>query len=138
MSYTLPITSTKLLLGVHPDLCKLVSRAIEVSTIPFIVTEGVRTIERERSLIAKGLSALKNPFRCRHVPSNCKEGFFGHAVDLVPLVNGKPAWDWKVIPLVARAMKQASSELHIPIEWGGDWKTFKDGPHYQLPWNLYP
>jgi peptidoglycan L-alanyl-D-glutamate endopeptidase CwlK len=30
-------------------------------------------------------------------------------------------------------MKQAAYELNIKIEWGGDWKSFKDGPHFQLP-----
>lgn len=35
---------------------------------------------------------------------------------------------------LADAMKQAAKELNVPIEWGGDWRTFKDGPHFQLPW----
>lgn len=132
-------TSLDRLKGVHPDLVRVVKKAAELTTVPFIVTEGVRTVERERSLIAKGLSALKNPFRCRHVPTKTAQyGVVGHAVDIVPLVNGKPAWDWKIIPAVARAMKSAALAEHVTIEWGGDWKTFKDGPHYQLPWKLYP
>lgn len=129
---------TQLLYGVHPDLVKVVQKAAEITTQPFTVTEGVRTVEREKSLIAKGVSSLKDPFRCRHVPTKCKEGVLGHAVDLVPLVDGKPVWDWKIIPLVARAMKAAASAENVVIEWGGDWKLFKDGPHYQLPWKLYP
>ncbi|WP_084494694.1 M15 family metallopeptidase [Alkanindiges illinoisensis] len=32
---------------------------------------------------------------------------------------------------------EAAKELNIPLEWGGDWKNFKDGPHYQLPWKQY-
>lgn len=126
------------LYGVHPDLVKVVRKAADITTQPFVVFEGVRTLEREQSLIAKGLSKLKDPRRCRHVPTRCKEGILGHAVDLVPLVNGKPVWDWKLIPAIARAMKSAASEVNVTIEWGGDWITFKDGPHYQLPWKLYP
>lgn len=126
------------LFGVHPDLVKVVRRAAELTTQPFTVYEGVRTIEREKSLIAKGLSKLKDPRRCRHVPTQCDKGLLSHAVDLVPLDNGKAVWDWKLIPAVARAMKAAALECHVTIEWGGDWITFKDGPHYQLPWKLYP
>ena len=37
-----------------------------------------------------------------------------------------------------KVVKQAAAELGIPIEWGGDWRTFKDGPHWQLPWAKYP
>lgn len=126
------------LVGVHPDLVKVVRKAATLCDQPFTVFEGVRTIEREKSLIARGMSALKNPFRCRHVPTKTKLGVFSHAVDLVPLVKGQPVWDWKLIYPIAKAMKQAANELKIPIDWGGDWRTIKDGPHYQLPWKFYP
>ncbi|EIT3942437.1 M15 family metallopeptidase, partial [Escherichia coli] len=39
---------------------------------------------------------------------------------------------------IAAAFRQASQELNIPVEWGGDWKTLKDGPHFQLPHGAYP
>ncbi|MCW2335708.1 hypothetical protein M2323_004664, partial [Rhodoblastus acidophilus] len=72
---------------------------------------------------------------CRHVPTNG----FGHAVDLAPVVNGVIPWkDWSKFASVARAMKAAASQVHVSITWGGDWKTFKDGPHFELPKNLYP
>jgi peptidoglycan L-alanyl-D-glutamate endopeptidase CwlK len=139
MSWSLDKASEGKLIGVHPDLVKLVREAVATCEQPFIVFEGVRTVERERSLIAKGVSALKDPFRCRHVPTNDpKYGLVSHAVDLVPLINGQPKWSWPEIYPIARAMKAASSKLHISLEWGGDWKTIKDGPHYQLPWSLYP
>lgn len=97
------------------------------------------SLRRERSLIAKGFSKLKNPFRCRHVPTkDAKYGLVSHAVDLVPVVGGKPQWQWPQIYPIARAMKAAATREHVVVEWGGDWKTIKDGPHYQLPWNLYP
>ncbi|MCW2286858.1 M15 family metallopeptidase [Rhodoblastus acidophilus] len=132
---TLNKTSMDRLQGVHPDLVKVVLKAAEITDQPFIVTEGVRTVERERSLIAKGLSSLKSPFSCRHVPTNG----FGHAVDLAPVVNGVIPWkDWSKFASVARAMKAAASQVHVSITWGGDWKTFKDGPHFELPKNLYP
>ena len=132
--------SEEKLKGVHPDLIRVVRKAALLCDQPFVVFEGVRSVERERSLIAKGFSKLKNPFRCRHVPTkDAKYGLVSHAVDLVPLnADNKPVWDWKLIPAIARAMKAAAISEHVTIEWGGDWRTIKDGPHYQLPWSLYP
>jgi peptidoglycan L-alanyl-D-glutamate endopeptidase CwlK len=139
MSWILDNASREKLRDVHPDLVRVVQQAASICEQPFIVFEGVRSVERERSLIAKGFSKLKNPFRCRHVPTkDAKYGLVSHAVDLVPLVDGKPQWLWPQIYPIARAMKAAALREHVVIEWGGDWKTIKDGPHYQLPWHLYP
>jgi peptidoglycan L-alanyl-D-glutamate endopeptidase CwlK len=139
MSFILDKASCEKLRGVHPDLVRVVEKAVSICDQPFIVFEGVRSVERERSLIAKGFSKLKNPFRCRHVPTkDAKYGLVSHAVDLVPLIDGKPQWLWPHIYPIARAMKAAALSEHVVIEWGGDWKTIKDGPHYQLPWSLYP
>lgn len=132
--------SEEKLKGVHPDLVRVVRKAASICDQPFVVFEGVRTVERQRSLIAKGFSKLKNPFRSRHVPSkDPKYGMVSHAVDLVPLnASGQPVWDWKLIPPILRAMKSAAMAEKVTIECGAEWKTFKDGPHYQLPWRLYP
>jgi peptidoglycan L-alanyl-D-glutamate endopeptidase CwlK len=139
MSWILDKASYEKLRGVHPDLVRVVEKAAAICDQPFVVFEGARSVERERSLIAKGFSKLKNPFRCRHVPTkDAKYGLVSHAVDLVPVVNGKPQWLWPQIYPIARAMKAAATQEHVVVEWGGDWKTIKDGSHYQLPWNLYP
>ncbi len=108
--------------GVHPDLVSVVKLAIERSDVDFMVTEGLRTKERQRELVAAGASKTMNS---RHIT--------GHAVDLVAYVNGI-RWDWPLYEKIAKAMKQAAYELNIKIEWGGDWKSFKDGPHFQIPW----
>lgn len=122
MGFKLGSRSLQRLQGVHPDLVKVVKRAIEISQVDFTVTEGLRTLERQKELFAKGASKT---MRSRHLT--------GHAVDISPLVGGKVSWDWKYYYPMADAMKQAAKELGVNIEWGGDWKTFKDGPHFQLP-----
>ncbi|EEN5912996.1 M15 family peptidase, partial [Salmonella enterica] len=48
------------------------------------------------------------------------------------------SWDWSLYEQIAAAFKQASASLGVPVEWGGDWKTLKDGAHFQLPWATYP
>ena len=62
----------------------------------------------------------------------------GHAVDLGAWVDNQVDWSWPLYYKIAEAMKAAAKQLDVPIEWGGDWKSFKDGPHYQLPWKDYP
>jgi peptidoglycan L-alanyl-D-glutamate endopeptidase CwlK len=137
--FSLASASEAKLVGVHPDLARVVRRAAALCEQDFIVFEGVRSLARERSLIARGKSALKSPFRCRHVPTKDPTyGLVSHAVDLVPIVDGRPQWLWPQIYPIARAMKAAAIAEHVAIEWGGDWRTLKDGPHYQLPWSLYP
>jgi peptidoglycan L-alanyl-D-glutamate endopeptidase CwlK len=108
--------------GVHPDLVKVVNRAEEIYSGDAIITEGLRSVTQQIANVKKGVSWT---MRSKHLQ--------GRAVDVVPLVHGRPSWEWKK-PLydLAKAFKQASKELGIPIVWGGDWKTTKDGPHYEL------
>lgn len=127
MMFKLSRRSLNRLDGVHPDLVKVVSRAIELSEIDFGVIEGLRTLGRQRELVAAGASKTLDS---RHLT--------GHAVDLAAYVGSEVRWDWPLYNKIAEAMKAASTELGIPIEWGGDWKSFKDGPHFQLPRSAYP
>ena len=126
MSFVLGTKSKERLKGVHPDLVKVVERAIQITPIDFTVLEGLRTVARQKQLVAAGASQTMNS---RHIT--------GHAVDIAPLLNGKVSWDWPLYNKVAPFIKQAAKDVGVPIEWGGDWKTFKDGPHWQLPKRLY-
>lgn len=119
--------SIKRLEGVHPDLVKVVKLAFDLSPNVFIVTEGLRTLERQKQLLAAGASQT---LRSRHLT--------GHAVDLAIKVGAEVRWDWPLYRALAVVMKGAAEQLEIPLEWGGDWKSLVDGPHYQLPWKDYP
>ena len=127
MAYALGEQSLKRLQGVHPDLDAVVRLAITLTAQDFRVIEGLRTRERQRYLVEKGASKTMNS---RHLT--------GHAVDLAPIVNGQVSWDWKYFYPIAEAMKQAAKIKSVPIEWGGDWAKFRDGPHWQLPRGKYP
>ena len=118
--------SKQRLKGVHPDLVAVVERAIAITPIDFTVGCGMRTVEEQRALVAKGASKTMNS---RHLT--------GHAVDLWPLVDGKVTWNWDYYYPMADAVKLAAEQLEIPLEWGGDWTSFKDGPHFQLPRKQY-
>lgn len=119
--------SEMLLRGVHPDLVKVIRRAIQITKIDFKVLEGVRSVARQRELVKKGASQT---MKSRHIN--------GFAVDIAPFVAGQVRWDWPLYFQLAATVKQAAKDVGVPVEWGGDWKTFKDGPHWQLPARKYP
>jgi peptidoglycan L-alanyl-D-glutamate endopeptidase CwlK len=135
--YTFGSVSEAKLVGVHPDLVRLVRRALAFSHIDFGVHEGARTLEQQKEYLAKKLSTT---LKSRHIPMPVKAGGngFAHAIDVHPWVNGIARWDGPLFIEIDKAFDLASKELKIPYEWGGRWRSFPDGPHFQLPWNLYP
>lgn len=126
--------SLKNLRGVHPDLVKIVKRALKICPIDFTVIEGRRTLERQRKLKASGASKT---LRSRHIT--------GHAVDIIPWINGTTDWnDFAAFATVGHSMRVAAMDLGIPMVWGagkmygGSWSnSFNDMPHYQLNWKDY-
>jgi len=127
MSYVLGKRSNQRLEGVHADLVAVVELAITKTSIDFTVLEGLRSVARQRELVDKGASTTMNS---RHLD--------GHAVDLGAYVGGTVRWDWPLYHKIADAMKEAAQELKVDMDWGGDWQSFPDGPHYQLSWSAYP
>jgi hypothetical protein len=127
MSFVFSKRSENNLIGVHPDLVKVVRRALEISEVDFAVTEGLRTLERQKQLVKSGASQT---LKSRHLT--------GHAVDLAPFIAGTIRWDWPPFNTIAIAMKQAALKLDVSIVWGGDWVSFKDGPHFELDRKVYP
>lgn len=121
MTFKLSKRSLDNLVGVHPLLCDVVHEAIKLSTVDFAVIEGVRTVERQKELVAAGASRTMNS---KHIT--------GHAVDLAAFVGGQLRWDWPLYNKIALAMKQAAHEQGITLVWGGDWKSFADGPHFEI------
>jgi peptidoglycan L-alanyl-D-glutamate endopeptidase CwlK len=134
------------LAGVHEDLIRVVRNAAAGGAL-FRVEEGLRTVERQRQLVAKGASQT---MASRHIT--------GHAVDLLPLVDGQPTFDWKYYFPLADAFRAAAIAESVPVVWGGAWgqlmsdyanakagqaayaarmkeqgrKPFLDGPHFEL------
>ena len=140
--------------GVHPDLVAIVQRAIVLTTQDFSVHDGIRTLAEQQQLVAGGASQTLNS---RHIT--------GHAVDLVPYINGKLRWEWAPIYHIADAMRIAAQERGTPLRWGGAWdvdflastespedlvaayvarrrragmRAFINGPHFELPRADYP
>ena len=113
--------SNSKLYGVDERLVRVAALALQLSPVDFGITEGVRTLERQKELVKAGASRT---LKSKHLE--------GKAIDVVAYVGGKVAWDWPLYEKIAKAFKQAAAELDVNIKWGGDWATFKDGPHFQL------
>lgn len=130
MSYSLSNRSLSALKGVHPDLQKVVKRAILITNQDFLVTEGVRTPERQRELYAQGRTKPGKKVTWTLTSNHfVQKSGYGHAVDLCPF----PV-DWndrRKFHVIARAMKQAALAEGVKIVWGGDWGT-PDLPHFEL------
>lgn len=127
--------SLKNLRGVHPDLVRIVKRALKICPCDFTVIEGCRTLERQKQLLASGATRT---LRSRHLT--------GHAVDIVPWINGTVDWsDHSNFAIVGHSMRVAAMDLKIPLVWGagkmygGFWSnSFNDMPHFQLTWKAFP
>lgn len=96
--------------GVHPDLVAVAKRAIELTDIDFGVTEGLRTLARQKEMVAKGASKTMNS---RHLT--------GHAIDLVAYIGKDVRFDFALYFQIADAMRRAANELNVPVVWGGCW-----------------
>jgi len=119
--------SKKNLAGVHPDLRRVIDRALQESPLDFIVIEGVRSEARQRQLVASGASQTMNS---RHLT--------GHAVDLLPIGSNGAEFAWPLYHKLGPAVEAAAKAEGVAITWGGRWSKFRDGPHFELKRDVYP
>ncbi len=117
--------------GVHTALAGVMRRARELvesrgDGLSFIITEGLRTRERQVQLVRAGASRTMDS---RHLT--------GHAVDVAATVEGDVRWDWPLYGTIAGEVKKAAAELGVQITWGGDWPKLRDGPHFELDPQIY-
>ena len=105
--------------GVHPRLVDVVELAIQRTAVDFTVVEGLRTAERQRELVAKGASQTQNSLHL------VQPDGYGRAVDLAPPGRRDPLGQLGGLPAAGRHRQACAAELGVPVEWGGDWKTFR-------------
>lgn len=126
-----------MLQGVHPDLILVASRALLYSDVDFAVTEGVRSLERQRALLDKGFSRT---LKSKHL---VQPDGFAYAIDVMAsgdlnkdgttdAQDRSIVWNREFYGTIAAAFYKAAKELEIVVRWGGNFKTFYDGPHFEL------
>lgn len=149
MTFRFSNKSKERLATVHPNLQRVVVRALELSSVDFSVIEGVRSVVTQQNNIRKGVSQTMHSKHLKQADG------YAHAVDLYPYPYSDDLKDF--YPIVT-AMKKAANELGIKIRWGGCWcilnndsrtpkemveqytalrrkagnKAFIDGPHFEL------
>jgi len=126
MTFSFGNRSKERLIGVHPDLVKVIEEAIKESPLDFSITEGLRTKERQKELFDAGKSQTMNS---RHLT--------GKAVDIAVIKDGEVTWDFQYYQLVADHIKKIAKDMKIDIVWGGSWQSFKDGVHFELHRSVY-
>lgn len=120
------------LVGVHPDLVRVVHDVMDFQIMDFTVTDGLRTLDEQEALFKRGYSKTMNSKHLRQ-----SDGF-GHAVDLCPYPI-----DWndrERFCYLAGLMVSCAKNNGISLRWGGDWDgdgqikdhSFSDLPHYEL------
>ncbi|RGY61952.1 M15 family peptidase [Fusobacterium ulcerans] len=107
--------------GVDERLVKLMEEVLSISPYDFGITEGLRTIEKQKEYVRTGKSQTMNSYHLK-----------GKAVDIVVYKDGEVTWDLKYYKEIANIVKETATEKGLKITWGGDWKTLVDGPHFQL------
>ena len=132
-----PSSITKLY-GVHPKLVSLMKEAIKQSPYMFIISQGVRTAEYQNDLYQQGRT---KPGKIvtnvdgynRKSNHQVKADGLGYAVDIAIMVDGKVDWDdLTKYKEVGEHICKVAQEMGISISWGGQWKKFKDYPHFTL------
>lgn len=112
--------------GVDPNLVKVIKEAAKTAITPFRVMEGLRSAATQAKYYKAGTSMLDGV-------KKVSKHQLGKAVDIVPLVNGKPViHSWTPYYPMAANVKAAAKRLGVKVTWGGDWKSFKDGPHFEV------
>jgi peptidoglycan L-alanyl-D-glutamate endopeptidase CwlK len=123
--------SKERLRGVHPDLIRVVERAIEIAPLDFGVSCGIRTDAEQYTAVKSGASTT---MKSKHL---VQPDTWGHAVDLFVLVDGEVTWEHKHFRKVVQSMFTAAIELGVQIEAGALWRDFVDSPHFQLSSKYY-
>lgn len=113
-NFSLHSVSKNHLRKVHPDLVKVTIYVLQYSPFDFQVIEGIRSPVTQKQYAKEGLSHTIS----KHLAQ--RDGY-GHAIDIVPIVNGKPDWGWNYIFPIADAMRVAAKHYGVRIIWGGGW-----------------
>ena len=149
MPFNLSQKSLDRLEGVNDDMVRVVKKAIELTKVDFGVICGLRTVEEQEELVAKGASQT---MKSKHID--------GLAVDLMAYLGGRASWELNLYDDIADAMKEAAKLENVGVRSGAAWqidnmadwdgtmeeamnayidlrrsqgrRPFIDGPHFEL------
>ena len=111
MPFNLSQKSLDRLEGVNDDMVRVVKKAIELTKVDFGVICGLRTVEEQEELVAKGASQT---MKSKHID--------GLAVDLMAYLGGRASWELNLYDDIADAMKEAAKLENVGVRWGAAWQ----------------
>lgn len=133
--YKLSDTSRKRLEGIKPILITIIEDAIKTSPIDFGIPQdgGLRSAARQNSMYAQGRTDMSKP-KITNADGYKKISRHqsGEAFDIYAYVDGKASWNINHLTTIARHIQKVAKTHGIDLEWGGDWISFKDYPHFQI------
>jgi len=118
MTYKLSQRSLDKMEGVDERLVAVVKHAITATKTDFGVIQGLRTLEMQKALVAKGASQT---MKSKHLD--------GNAVDLMAYVGGRGSWELNLYDDLADAMKEGANAVGCKIRWGAAWHIDSIGQH---------
>jgi len=110
MSFKLSQRSLDKLVGVDKRLVAVVHHAITVTKVDFGVICGLRTVEEQKELVAKGASQT---LKSKHLE--------GLAVDLMAYIGSRGSWEIKLYDEIADAMREGAVKEGVTLRWGAAW-----------------
>ncbi|OMD64688.1 hypothetical protein BSK62_17110 [Paenibacillus odorifer] len=134
--------SSKRLIGLHPVVLAAATVLIErcyARGVPILITQGLRTIAEQNMLYGQGRT------KPGAIVTNAKGGYsyhnFGLAVDFALLLSDGSSVSWDMCRdgndnQVADWHDVVKEAKALGFEWGGDWTSFKDYPHFQMVFSL--
>ena len=121
MAFKLGQRSENELEGVHPHVSIVTRDAFTITPVDFSVFDGLRTDSEQAEYVRTGVSKT---MKSKHL---VQDDGFGHAVDLVPYINGKLRWEPRPLILIAEAMHEAAEKHDVTLRWGAVWdRDFND------------
>lgn len=129
-SVGIPSSEEGLIMGLDPRLQPVARKFAEAARAAghkIRLTQGRRTIAEQNALYAKGRTAPGG--KVTNAPGGSSPHNFGMAIDFAFIdANGKLVWPengpWGEVAKYGKA---------LGLEWGGDWRKFKDRPHLEMP-----
>lgn len=133
--FKLSKTSRDRLSGIKPVLIDIVETAIETSPVDFGIPAdgGLRTAKRQNEMFSQGRTDMTKP-KITNADGIVKKSRHqsGDAFDIYVFINGSASWNVEQLTVVARHLIAVAKTKGIILVWGGDWKTFKDYPHFEI------
>jgi len=133
--YKLSNKSLKRLEGIKPVLIEILKEGIKNSPFDFGIPGdgGLRTAERQAELYAKGRTAEGKIITWLDGHNKKSYHQTGKAFDIYAYVDGKASWNAKYYEPIARHLQDVAIEkFGVQLVWGGDWRKFRDLPHFQI------